>query len=85
MEKNYKKLPKPIYPNVSKKISDTLDFLHSKTNIIKKQQDYLNVPSNLSDRKFYIFTPKRGDGGHIPPGRPIVSDFSSDTNRIQNT
>lgn len=87
-EKHYKKLPKPIYPNVSKKISDTLDFLHSKNIINKKQLEYLDVPPNPRDRKFYLL-PKIhkekntwGDGGRIPPGRPIVSDCSSDTYRI---
>ena len=34
-EKHNKKLPKLIYPNISKKISDTLDFLHSKKIINK--------------------------------------------------
>ena len=87
-EKHYKKLTKPIYPNVSKKISATLDFLHSKKNINKKQLDYFDVPHNPRDRNFYLL-PKIhkekhswGDGGQIPPGRPIVSDCSSGSYRI---
>ena len=87
-EKHNKKLPKPIYPNVSKKISDTLDFPHSKRIINKKQLDYLDVSPYPHDRKFYLL-PKIHkvkntwkDGGQIQLGRPIVSDCRSDTYRI---
>ena len=83
--KNFKKLLKPIYPNVLKKISDTLDFLHSKKNI-KKNSQIISMFHLILVTENFIFYPKstrkkntQGGGGRIPPGRPIVSDCSSYT------
>ena len=83
-EKHYKKLNHPIYPDVSDKINNLLSKIKDKKIIDKKQYDYLKVPDNPRDRKFYLL-PKihkekdKWKNGKIPPGRPIVSDCGSDT------
>ena len=85
---NYSKLDQPIYPETAAEIKNILlDCL--KNNIInRKQYDYLCPPDNPRPRKFYILPKihKPADSWtipyKIPKGRPIVSDCSSESEKI---
>ena len=85
---HYRKIDNPIYPNVSQEINDNLGKMKDQKRIDKKQFDYLKVPNEPRDRKFYLLPKihkerdKWSENGKIPPGRPIVSDCGSDTYRL---
>ena len=87
-KRHYKKLDGPIYPKISEKISDILKELYLEGFIDKRQLEYLDVPNNPRERKFYLLPKihkeksKWTGNGRIPPGRPIVSDCDSDTYKI---
>lgn len=83
-EKYYKKINSPIFPQVTQKINLILSHLKQKRIITNKQYEYLKVPDNPRNRKFYLL-PKihkeksKWRNDRVPPGRPIVSDCGSDT------
>ena len=85
---HYRKINAPIHPSVKEKINSSLQAIHKKRLIDKKQLEYLSVPKIPRDRKFYLLPKvnkpkdKWSQEGTIPPGRPIVSDCDSDTYRI---
>ena len=84
----YKKLEKPVYPNLSSKFNNILDQLLEMELLDQKQIDYLCVKENPRNRLFYLLPKIHKDrmswknDNKIPPGRPIVSDCGSDTYRI---
>ena len=86
-EKHYQKVPSPVYPKVSLSINMILKYLNEQRFLDKKQVEYLSVPEEPRDRKFYLLPKIHKDKskwteGKIPPGRPIVSDCNSDTYAI---
>lgn len=85
---HYRKIDGPIHPNVTCKYNSILDQIHDESFLSKKQLEYLKVPDNPRERRFYLL-PKIHKDPNIwsgnpktPPGRPIVSDCESDTYRI---
>lgn len=81
----YKKLQKPIYKDTIPMIEKIIQSLYDKKFINFKQRTYLLGDSEPRPRLFYIL-PKihkeisKWDTEYkIPPGRPIVSDCSSET------
>ena len=84
----YKSIPGPIHPTVKHKHNNVLQNIFKKGLLTKRQLAYLQVPDTPRDRLFYLL-PKihknRELWTHnrcVPPGRPIVSDCSSDTYHI---
>ena len=81
---HYKKLDSPIFPDVRQKIEKNLKILKSKKYITNKEYKFLKPPEEPRPRKLYLL-PKihkelnKWTNSKIPPGRPIVSDCSSDT------
>ena len=85
--KHYKKIPNPVYPQVRERIKKILQSLKHQRILEDKQVEHLEPPKQPRDRMFYllpkIHIPKdKWFKGIIPPGRPIVSDCSSDTYNI---
>ena len=87
-DKFYKKINKPIYPDVRGKYNQIIDNIRSKSLLTKKQTDYLEPDFSPRERKFYLLPKihkecaKWSNNGTMPPGRPIVSDCDSDTYRL---
>ena len=86
-ENHYKKIRSPVSPKASDIINNILDDLNKEKIIDKKQLEYLMVPEQPRERKFYMLPKIHKDkskwtDGKIPPGRPIVSDCDSDTYAI---
>lgn len=87
-ENYYKIIDKPIYPETSKKISDILDSLWEPHFLTQKQINYLKPPKTPRARQFYLLPKIHKDvgkwaiPGKMPPGRPIVSDCSSESYRV---
>ena len=85
---HYRKLSEPVYPTIKSKVNGILTNLKNKRFITKKEFEYLEVPDNPRPRKFYMLPKIHKDPdkwtvkGKIPPSRPIVSDSSSETNRV---
>ena len=81
----YKKLKEPIFPKTIKAVQRIIEDLYMKKFITKRQLDFLTIKDNPRIRRFYTL-PKIHKEPHkwtvphqVPPGRPIVSDCSSDT------
>ena len=83
----YSKLSKPIYWDTIPLIEKIIQSLHQKKFINLKQKAYLLGDSEPRPRLFYMLPKihkepsKWSKPGEIPPGRPIVSDCSSETYR----
>lgn len=81
---HYTKLDEPIYTETQKEIGDILEELKRSGYILEKQVEYLTGAQPRA-RKFYMLPKihKNPDTwtvpGEIPPGRPIVSDCSSES------
>lgn len=87
-DKNYyKKLERPIYLESIPLVHDILETLKIKGFINNKQKQYLKGDAQLRERRFYILPKihkepeKWSIPFEVPPGRPIVSDCSSETYR----
>lgn len=85
--KHYSKIPAPVYPTVTQQIKDILDSLKRNRILEERQIQHLKPPEEPRNRMFYLLPKihKSRDKwlhGKIPPGRPIVSDCSSDTYNI---
>ena len=85
---HYRELDNPIYPDTSNKIKLILREMYIKNLITKRQFDYLNPPTNPRPRRFYLL-PKIHKPElswtvpmKIPPGRPIVSDCNSESEKV---
>lgn len=85
---HYKKIPDPIYPKVTNKLNSALDKILNRGLLTQKQHEYLKVPEQCRDRRFYMLPKihkernKWSDDYKTPPCRPIVSDCESDTYHI---
>ena len=96
-ERYYKKIDEPIYPETAKKVNDILCDLLEKKFISVKQFNYLKAPqlpkstdidvSRIRPRQFYLL-PKvhkpieKWPLSNQPPGRPIISDCSSESYHV---
>ena len=86
-KKYYSKLKKPIYLETLTQIIPIFQKLHEKKFINAKQRNYLIGDSEPRPRYFYLLPKIHKDPANwskpfkIPPGRPIVSDCSSETYR----
>lgn len=83
--KYYKKLKKPIYLDTVPQVKKIISSLYTKRFINAKQKSYLIGQGEPRPRIFYMLPKihkdsKKWSRPHkIPPGRPIVSDCSSET------
>ncbi|KAK2810864.1 hypothetical protein Q5P01_000343 [Channa striata] len=81
----YNKLNGPIYPDTVPLVEKIIQTLHDKKFITTKQKKYLLSSSEPRARLFYLLPKIHKDPAkwsksfESPPGRPIVSDCSSDT------
>ena len=83
--KHYKLLGQPLFLETAEMITNILKNMHRDSFINKKQLEYLTPdPNEIKARNLY-FLPKihkdknKWIEGRIPPGRPIVSDCSSES------
>ena len=85
---HYKKIEQPIFQNTAVKIDQILDDLHAKNYISNKQLLYLRSPSEPRPRRLYILpkihkaVEKWPFKDKMPPGRPIISDCSSESYKV---
>jgi len=83
----YSKLKKPIYSDTLTQIVPIFQKLYEKKFINAKQRNYLIGDSEPRPRQFYLLPKIHKEPANwskpfqIPPGRPIVSDCSSETYR----
>lgn len=84
-KKYYTQLKKPIYPETAPMVEKIVQKLYEKKFINAKQKSYLIGQAEPRPRRFYMLPkihkePEKWSKPHeIPPGRPIVSDCSSET------
>lgn len=85
---HYKKLDKPIFPDTIPLITNIIHDMYNQKYIDPKQKTYLLETIGERPRVFYLLPKIHKESENwsvphkIPPGRPIVSDCSSDTYRI---
>ena len=85
--KYYKKLEAPIYLETIPIVHGIIDTLKKNKFITGKQKQYLKGDTQPRERRFYILPKVHKEPEkwtvpfEIPPGRPIVSDCSSETYR----
>ena len=85
---HYKQISAPLYLDNSKKISKILENLHSSGHLTSKEFKFLTPPENPRQRRFYMLPKIHKDKkvwpipNVMPPGRPIVSDCNSESERI---
>ena len=83
----YRKLDKPIFPETIPMVHNIIDGLHRDKFLTKKQKQFLKGEVQPRQRLFYILPKIHKDPEgwippfEVPPGRPIVSDCSSETSR----
>jgi len=81
---HYRKLDQPVYPSIRNNTNKLLNTLYRSKVITKKEFHFLEIPESPRPRLFYTL-PKihkpvsKWYNSIIPPGRPVVSDCSSDT------
>lgn len=87
-KKHYRKINGPIYHQTSKKIRSIINNLEQEEYLTEKQVEYLSPEIEPRPRYFYMLPKihKSPDKwtvpNKIPPGRPIVSDCSSESYAI---
>lgn len=85
---HYKQIDAPLFQNNSVKISSILKDLFNSNRITKKELEFLSPPDNPRPRRFYMLPKIHKDKNtwpipnYMPPGRPIVSDCSSESDNI---
>lgn len=85
---HYRKLDAPIFPETAEKIKDILIELHEQQFIVQKQFSYLVPPSDPRPRQLYLLPKihkprdKWPVTDKMPPGRPIISDCSSESYHV---
>ena len=85
---HYKPLENPIYPETAEEITTILKGLKDSFQISEKQYNYLKPPECPRPRRFYTLPKihKAAESwtvpGKIPPGRPIVSDCNSESEKV---
>lgn len=85
--KYYSKLNKPFYTETFTQVTQIFQKIYEKKRINAKQRNYLIGDSQPRPRRFYLLPKIHKDPDSwsrpfkIPPGRPIVSDCSSETYR----
>lgn len=83
----YRKLAGPIYLQTIDRVNTIINTLKEKKFITAAQRQYLKGDTQPRERRFYILPKIHKDPTQwtipyeIPPGRPIVSDCSSETYR----
>lgn len=83
----YEKIPNPIFPETKLKVHEILKDLLDKHIISEKQFEYLKPPDEPRPRIFYML-PKihkpvdKWPVRNMPPGRPIISDCSSESYKV---
>src|SRR5271155_2649152 len=85
--KYYLELPEPIFNNNITPLNTILTDLLNKKYIQKKQFEYLRAKEDCRPRVFYILPKVHKEkvswpSPFMPPGRPIVSDCSSESYNI---
>ena len=81
----YAKLDRPVYVDTVPIVAQIVDSLLRRKFITHKQRDYLVGESEPRPRLFYMLPKIHKDPAawsrpfEVPPGRPIVSDCSSET------
>ena len=80
----YKQLSQPIYPDNIPLINNILQDLVKERYLTNKQCEYLSSKEDCRPRVFYILPKVHKDlnlwpSPNMPPGRPIVSDCSSES------
>ncbi len=85
---HYSPLTEPIYPQTRKEVEEILEEMYDNKIISGKQKEYLLGPGSPRARRLYLLpkihkTPQNwSKPNKVPPGRPIVSDCSSETYNI---
>lgn len=85
--KYYERIPTPIYPETAELIADMVTDLKNRGKLSEAQLKYLSPPENIRPRHFYML-PKihkpldKWPTSTMPPGRPIISNCSSETDAI---
>jgi hypothetical protein len=85
---HYKQISTPLYLDNAKKISKILENLHTSGHLTTKEFKFLSPPENPRQRRFYMLPKIHKDKkvwpipNYMPPGRPIVSDCNSESERI---
>ena len=87
-QKYYKQLSVPVYPLMVDKINAVLGTLLGNKKITGKQFDYLKADATTCRNRIFYLLPKihkpecSWPQTGMPEGRPIVSDCSSESNRV---
>jgi len=85
---HYKQIPEPLYLETAVKVAEILERLHLQGYLTKKQLEFLLPPDQPRQRIFYMLPKIHKDRATwpipnaMPPGRPIVSDCSSESERV---
>ena len=83
----YEKIQNPIFSETSLKVNEILQDLQNQRFISEKQFQYLKSPEEPRPRQFYML-PKihkpldKWPVLNMPPGRPIISDCSSESYNV---
>lgn len=83
--KHYRHLDEPIYPQTAKKIATILKNLFEQEFITEDMLDFLMPDQEPRPRQFYLLPKIHKEkekwtlSNRMPPGRPIVSDCSSES------
>lgn len=87
-EQHYRKITKPVHPEKEEDYINILHNIKEKKLLNKRLVECLEPPPEPRERKFYLLPKihkeqaKWSATNLMPPGRPIVSDCSSDTYNI---
>ena len=85
---HYKQISNPIYLETAVKVREILENLHRLNYLSKKELKYLSPPEEPRQRRFYMLPKIHKDKASwsiqnsMPPGRPIVSDCNSESEKV---